>query len=145
MSKYILVDTVSQFRMRYCIEVPDDVENPTAEGMYPCTPEAYALDTVTCEDAKEFSQEHLGETVVSAREVTLEEAVAQYRKDEPTIGAAWDDQQIVKCAITPIGYSEREQMAKEETVWKVNSNNDLHHDEWDNSGLEGFRNESQDS
>jgi hypothetical protein len=122
MSKYVLVDAISQFRMRYVVEVPDDCENP-GEGKYPCTPEEYAMDTVTCEDAKEFTQHHLGETIVSAREVTLEEAIAQYRKDEPTLGVAWSDDGIIKNAITPIGYSEREKMAQEEALWKeVNKN-----------------------
>ena len=78
----------------------------------------YAMDTVTCEDAKEFTQEHLGETIVSTREVTLEEAVAQFRKDEPMFGASWDDETIIKNAITPIGYSEREKMREEEESWK---------------------------
>jgi hypothetical protein len=122
MSKYVMVDTVSMFRMRYCVEVPDDV----GEEMYfldgtrsfPCTPEEYAKDTVTCEDAKEFTQEHLEEVIVSTREVTLEEALAQYRKDEPTLGCAWDDEIIIKNTITPIGHSEREKIAQEEESWK---------------------------
>ncbi len=63
MSKWVLVDTVSMFRMRYVVETPDD------------HPE-WALDTVTMNDAKEFSQEHLGETIVSHRVVTEEEAIA---------------------------------------------------------------------
>lgn len=115
MSKYVMVDTVSMFRMRYVVEVPEEV------GLehYPCTDEEYAKDTVTCGDAKEFTQEHLEEVIVSTREVTLEEAVAQYRRDEPTIGAAWDDEIIIKNAITPIGHSEREKMAQEEAQWDV--------------------------
>jgi len=105
MSKYIMVDTVSMFRMRYCVEVPDDLEN--------CTSEEYAKDTVTCEDAKEFTQDHLDEVIVSTREVTLEEALAQYRKDEPVLGEAWDDEIIIKNSITPIGHSEREKIENE--------------------------------
>ena len=93
MPKYVMVDTISQFRMRYVVEVPDDVEKPIwvcskgtpCAGKYPCTPEAYASDTVVCEETREFSQENLGETIVSTREVSLEEAIAQYRKDEPTL------------------------------------------------------------
>jgi hypothetical protein len=118
MSKYMMVDAVSMFRMRYVVEVPDDCEVPDIEnGKYGCTPEEYAKDTVTCEDAREFTQEHLGETIVSTREVTLEEALAQYRKDEPTLGAAWDDEIIIKNAITPIGHSEKERISKEEAMW----------------------------
>ena len=108
MSKYVMVDTVSMFRMRYVVEVPDDAE---------CSPEEYAMDTVTCEEAKEFTQYHIGENIVSTREVTLEEAIAQYRKDEPVLGEAWDDKVIIKNAITPIGHSEQDTMRKEEESW----------------------------
>ena len=108
--KYVLVNALSQFRVRYVVEVPDDV----GEEMYfkdgtrsfPCTPEEYASDTVVCEEAKEFTQEHLGETIFEAREVTLEEAIELYRKDEPVIGEAWDDELIIKNAITPVGYKQ---------------------------------------
>jgi hypothetical protein len=119
MSKYVMVDTVSMFRMRYCVEVPDDVENPSDPNLHSCTPEDYAKDTVTCEDAKEFTQDHLEEVIVSTREVTLEEALAQYRKDEPTLGEAWGDEIIIENAITPIGHSEREKIAQEEAQWNA--------------------------
>ena len=119
MSKYVMVDTVSMFRMRYVVEVPDNVgeEIYFKDGTrsFPCTPEEYASDTVVCEEAKEFSQYHIGENIVSTREVTLEEAVAQFRKDEPTIGSAWGDEFIVEKMITPIGHNEREEIEKEDT------------------------------
>jgi hypothetical protein len=115
-SKYVMVEAISQFRMRYVVEVPEDCENPTDPSLYPCTPEEYAMDTVTCEEAKEFTQHHLGETIVSAREVTLNEAIVQYRKDEPFF-SSWEDDVIIKNAITPIGHSEKERIAKEESLW----------------------------
>jgi len=125
MSKYVMVDTVSMFRMRYCVEVPDDVgeELYFKDGTrtFPCTPEEYAKDTVTCEDAKEFTQDHLDEVIVSTREVTLEEAIAQFRRDEPMFGSAWDDDLIIKNTITPIGHSEREKIAQEEASWEENN------------------------
>jgi hypothetical protein len=49
---WVLVDCISTFRMRYMVEVPKN------------HPE-YALDTVTMGEAKEFSQEHIGEQIVS--------------------------------------------------------------------------------
>lgn len=103
MSKYVVVDAISQFRMRYVVEVPDGVENPTEEGTYPCTPIEYASDSVTCEDVKEFTQKHLGETIVDAREVTLDEAIALFRSEEPYF-AEWSDATIIKNHITEIGY-----------------------------------------
>lgn len=62
MSKWVMVETVSMFRVRYMVEAPDD------------HPE-YALDTVTMNEAKEFSQEHLTETIISHRVVSEEEAI----------------------------------------------------------------------
>lgn len=108
MSKYVLVDAISMHRMRYVVEVPDDAL---------CSPEEYAMDTVTAQDAKEFTQRHLDEVISSAREVTLEEAITQYRKDEP-IFAAWDDELIIKNHITPIGHSEREALEKEDREFR---------------------------
>ena len=60
---WVMVDTISTFRMRYVIEAP--ASNPE-----------YALDDVTMETAKEFSQEWLGEQIVSHRVVSEEEAIA---------------------------------------------------------------------
>lgn len=111
MSKYVMVDAVSQFRMRYVIEVPDDVENPSDPSLHPITPEEYAMDSVTCENAKEFTQKHIGETIIDAREVTLEEVIAQFRKEEPILGQ-WDDELIKKNTITPIGYDQEEEDRK---------------------------------
>ena len=115
MSKYVMVDTISQFRMRYVVEVPDDVENPI--GRYPCTPESYASDSVVCEDVREFSQEHLGETIVSTREVSLEEAIAQWRKDNGDVFDAWSDELVVKNSITEIGFNSKEYYETEEEKW----------------------------
>jgi len=139
--KYVMVDTISQFRMRYVVEVPDDVENPS-DGKYSCTPEAYASDTVVCEDAKEFSQKHLGETIVSTRELSLEEAIAQFRKDEPMIGEFWDDETIIKNNITEIGHSEREKIANEEKQYQYGyADAIVKEDDYDeqDGGVENFK------
>ena len=61
-TEWVLVDAVSMFRMRYMVEVPVG----KAE---------WALDTVTMNEAKEFSQEHLGETIVSHRVIPFMEAL----------------------------------------------------------------------
>ena len=65
---WVLVEAVQQFRMRYMVQVPKG----KAE---------WALDTVVMEEAKEFSQEHLGETIVSHRVVTPTEALELCDKD----------------------------------------------------------------
>lgn len=60
--KWVLVETVQTFRHRYMVQVP--ASNPE-----------WAMDTVVMQEAKEFSQEHLGETIVSHRVVSEEEAM----------------------------------------------------------------------
>jgi hypothetical protein len=74
-TQWVLVETVSTFRERYMVEVPIGVDR------YGKDKADWALDTVTLEEAKEFSQEHLGETIVSHRVVTKEEALALCDKD----------------------------------------------------------------
>lgn len=74
---WVMVETISQYRMRYMVEAP--ASNPE-----------YALDDVTCEDAKEFSQLWLGETIVSHHVVSEDTALAicdvdnEYTKDWST-------------------------------------------------------------
>ena len=63
-TQWVLVETVSTFRERYMVEVPVGIDR------YGKDKADWALDTVTLEEAKEFSQEHLGETIVSHRVVT---------------------------------------------------------------------------
>ena len=53
-----LVETINQFRIRYVID---------------CQSAEHADDTITCDEAEEFSQKHLGETILTTREITLEE------------------------------------------------------------------------
>jgi hypothetical protein len=85
-NRYILVDTISQYRMRYLVEVPEGKEER-------------ALETVTMEEAKEFSQLHLGETIFSHREVSKQEAFDTYRKDNDYL-ASWSDEQIMRAGFT---------------------------------------------
>jgi hypothetical protein len=59
-TELVLVEAISQFRIRYLVEVPVGKKE-------------YALDTVTCEEAFEFGQEHIGETIVSHRVVKKED------------------------------------------------------------------------
>ena len=61
-SVWVMVDTVLTYRMRYCVQTP--ATNPE-----------YALDDVTTETAKEFSQLSIGEQIVSHRIVSEEEAI----------------------------------------------------------------------
>jgi hypothetical protein len=83
---WVLVETVSMFRMRYMVEVP---------AAHP----EYALDTVTMNEAKEFSQEHVGETILSHRVVTEEEALAICDADNDYL-QTWSKEQKLNAFFT---------------------------------------------
>jgi len=84
---WVLVDTIAQYRMRYVVEVPD------------ASKEEWALDTVTMDQAKEFSQHWLGETIFSHRIISEEDACALYRKDNDYL-SHWTDDEIKDQAFT---------------------------------------------
>ena len=98
MSKYVLVETLSQFRQRYVIEVPDDHNDKE----FPCTAVQWAEDTVTCEEMKEFSQKWLGETIIGSREVTRDEIIKVCDEDNDYL-KSWTEEQKMNL-VTPIGY-----------------------------------------
>jgi len=81
-TELVLVECVSTFRMRYMVEVPKG----KAE---------WALDTVTMNEAKEFSQVHIGEQIVSHRVVSKEEALALSDTDN-AYGSTWPEELKVK-------------------------------------------------
>ena len=74
-TQWVLVECISTFRKRYMVEVPKGTDD------YGKDKSLWALDTVTMEEAKEFSQEHIGEQIISHRVVTKEEALALCDKD----------------------------------------------------------------
>jgi len=89
------------FRERYMIEVPVGID------MYGKDKAEWALDTVTMEEAKEFSQEHLGETIMSHRVVTKEEALALCDKDND-YSKVWNDELKMKNFFTTMAENIRE-------------------------------------
>ena len=95
-TQWVLVETVSMFRERYMVEVPVGIDQ------YGKDKADWALDTVTLEEAKEFSQEHLGETIVSHRVVTKEEALALCDKDND-YARVWNDELKIKTFFTSVG------------------------------------------
>lgn len=99
MSKFVLVEALGQYRMRYVIEVPDDHD----QKEFPCTAEQWAEDTVTMEEMQEFSQRWLGETILSSREISKEDIVPLCDKDNDYC-KSWTDEQKFKAFVTPIGY-----------------------------------------
>ena len=99
MSKYVLVETISQFRQRYVIEVPDNHN----DGEFPCTATQWAEDTVAMEEMKEFSQFWLGEVITSSREISREEIVTLCDKDN-NYCQSWDDEKKIEVFVTPVNF-----------------------------------------
>jgi len=85
-TELVLVECISQFRQRYLVEVPKG----KAE---------WAMDTVTLNQAEEFSQAHLGETIVSHRVVSKDEMLALCDKDND-YAKAWNDEHKMKTFVT---------------------------------------------
>jgi hypothetical protein len=69
-TQWVLVETVQMFHHRYMVEVPVGTDKMGRDKS------EWALDSVAMEDAKEFSQEHLGETIVSHRVIDEKDALA---------------------------------------------------------------------
>ena len=95
-TELVLVDCVSTFRMRYLVEVPKG----KAE---------WALDTVTLNEAKEFSQVHIGEQIVSHRVVSKEEALSISDADND-YGSTWPEELKIKNFFTLIGEDKDEDL-----------------------------------
>lgn len=66
MKKLFLVDTVSSHRISHVIS---------------CMNEESAADTIVCDNPTEFSQEHLGVQISRIREITEEEYMELFDKD----------------------------------------------------------------
>ena len=99
-TQLVLVECVSTFRQRYMVEVPvgtDDYGNDKT---------LWALDTVTMQEAKEFSQEFLGEQIVSHRVVTYDEALSLCDKDNDYV-VSWDTETKVKNFFTTLADQEK--------------------------------------
>jgi hypothetical protein len=88
-TEWVLVDCVSTFRMRYLVEVPEGKD-------------LWALDTVVMHEAKEFSQEHIGELIVGHRVVTEQEALKICDQDN-AYAQSWDQEQKIQAFFTREG------------------------------------------
>lgn len=86
-TEWVLVECVSTFRQRYMVEVPRGKSE-------------WALDTVVCEDVTEFSQKHLGETIVSHRIVSYNEAMRLCDEDNDYC-KEWTNEKKYEAFFTP--------------------------------------------
>jgi len=78
----VLVECISTFRMRYVVEVPVGKKE-------------WAMDTVVMNEAEEFSQEHLGEQIVSHRVIDEAEYLRVFDEDNDYL-KSWDNEHKFK-------------------------------------------------
>jgi hypothetical protein len=92
-TEMVLVECVSTFRMRYVVEVPIGKKE-------------WAMDTVVMNEAEEFSQEHLGEQIVSHRVIDETEYLRIFNEDNAYL-SKWSDEEKMKF-VTPLPEDEIE-------------------------------------
>jgi hypothetical protein len=95
MKKLVMVDCLSQFRIRYCVEVEDDVD--------------HAYDEIIMREGdtefKEFSQLHLQPTVfISHEEISKEQYLRMFDEDNAYL-KSWTEEQKLEF-INKIDYTE---------------------------------------
>ena len=95
---YVVVTTVSQFCMRYVMHKNDLQKlNPDAKVQ----PIQWAQDTVTCMECDDFSQQHLGETIIDTNTMNEEEMLELFDKDNAYLSSWSRDYKIkwTRCLI----------------------------------------------
>ena len=84
-----IVETVSTFRMRYVVS---------------CKSAEHAMDTVTMNEAPEMSQLHIGEQIISAREIDHHEFLKIHDADNDYL-QSWDVATKYKNFVHEVDYS----------------------------------------
>lgn len=92
-TQFVLVETVSMFRERYVVEVPTGIDDFGKDKAL------WALDTVTMEEATEFSQKHLGETITSHRVLSHDELIKLCDEDND-YAKDWEESQKFEVFVT---------------------------------------------
>lgn len=87
-TEFVLVECISMFRERYVVEVPKDHTE-------------WALDTVVMQEAKEFSQEHIGENIISHRVMSKKEVLALCDIDND-YAKRWSDEYKFETFVTKV-------------------------------------------
>jgi hypothetical protein len=84
--EFVIVEALHQYRMRYVVEVPIGEKH-------------WATDTVIMEEAKEFSQESLGETIISSRVIKEDEILKLCDEDNDYV-KTWNDEHKFNAFVT---------------------------------------------
>ena len=87
---YAVVTTISTHRMRYVVPM-DDLQELNTDAPVSID---WANDCVVCGDVEEFSQIHLGEQIVDTVEMTQEELLKLFDRDNDYLKSWSDDKKI---------------------------------------------------
>ena len=87
---YAVVTAISTHRIRYVIPM-DELQNLNPESTATL---AWAEDCVTCDEVEEFSQKHLGETIVDTVEMSQEDVLTLFDEDNDYL-KEWSEQQKI--------------------------------------------------
>ena len=80
MTKYVMDTVISTFRNRYAIPV-DQLQSLNPEVPIEGMELEWAEDCVTCEEVEEFSQKHLGETIIDSELLDETQIIELFDKD----------------------------------------------------------------
>ena len=86
MSDYVVLTAVLQFRTRYVIPTSDIKD---------CDPETFIKDSVTCNEAEEFSQLCLNENIVDTQLMSEEEVLKLFDRDNDYL-AGWSREKKIE-------------------------------------------------
>ena len=87
-AEYVAVTCISSFRQRYVIPVSELQKLNPEQPVDP----SWALDEVTMENVKEFSQRHVGEQIIDAQ-VVKEKEILQFFDADNDYLASWTEEQ----------------------------------------------------
>lgn len=85
--EYVVVTCISSFRQRYVVPM-DELQKLNTDA--PVDP-SWALDEVTMENVKEFSQRHVGEQIIDAQ-VVKEPEILQFFDADNDYLASWTEE-----------------------------------------------------
>jgi hypothetical protein len=88
---YVVVTTISSYRMRYVMH-RDDLQELNPSELVNAI--GWANDTVTNEECEEFSQEHMGEHIVDTVEMNEDDMLELFDKDNDYLHEWTKDQKI---------------------------------------------------
>jgi len=92
---YVVVTTVSSFRIRYVMHKEDLLKLNTDVDPSDVDLTEWAKDCVTCDEVDEFSQEHLYETIIDTDEATEAEMLARFDRENDYL-QKWDPERKIR-------------------------------------------------